>query len=328
MKREWILSPSKGRDASGKYNMTRSELLQAHLTHFLSIHDPYTTSYVPTREEIGYMTENTMHSGTLMNHWGLFVSTILLQASDEQLSEWLPRAMMLQIIGSYAQTELGHGSNVRALRTTATYVPQQDCFIMETPTLQSIKWWPGTLGKVCTHALVYAQLLHDGKERGLQAFLVQVRDENHRPLPGVEVGDLGPKLGDGANDTGFLRLDKICVPRGNMLSKYQGVNDKGQWVVSQEKKEAGQLHYATMMFTRGAMVKTAGGMLAKAVTIASRYACVRKQGFEEPSKATSSKARELQIIDHQVHRLRVMKQLAAAYALKFTGTSYMEHEKK
>jgi len=80
MRRQWILSPSAGKDASNKYTMTRPELLQTHLEHFLTIHDPFTTTYIPTRDEIGYMTENTMHSGTLMNHWGLFVSTILLQA--------------------------------------------------------------------------------------------------------------------------------------------------------------------------------------------------------------------------------------------------------
>jgi hypothetical protein len=36
--------------------------------------------------------------------------------------------------------------------------------------------------------------------------MVQIRDENHMPLPGIELGDLGPKLGDNANDTGTCQF--------------------------------------------------------------------------------------------------------------------------
>lgn len=39
---------------------------------------------------------------------------------------------------------------------------------------------------------------------GVHSFMVQIRDENHKPYPGIEVGDLGPKLGDHANDTGII----------------------------------------------------------------------------------------------------------------------------
>jgi acyl-CoA oxidase len=104
---------------------------------------------------------------------------------------------------------LGHGSNVRGLQTTATYDKNTQEFVVHTPTLQSIKWWPGTLGKIATHAVVYAQLIIDGKEYGVHVFFMQIRDENHRPLPGIELGDLGPKLGDAANDTGFMRLNNV-----------------------------------------------------------------------------------------------------------------------
>jgi acyl-CoA oxidase len=38
---------------------------------------------------------------------------------------------------------------------------------------------------MATHALVYAQLVIDGKEFGVHEFIVQIRDEHHRPLPGL-----------------------------------------------------------------------------------------------------------------------------------------------
>src|SRR5690349_12931963 len=107
------------------------------------------------------MTENSMISGSLSNHYGLFLPTIMGMASNQQKGKWLLRSMKLQMIGCYCQTELGHGSNVRGLRTTATFDKKTDEFILDTPTLTSIKWWPGALGKVCTHAAVYAQLIID-----------------------------------------------------------------------------------------------------------------------------------------------------------------------
>ena len=39
------------------------------------------------------------------------------------------------VAGSYAQTELGHGSNVRGLETTATFIPETDEFELHSPTL-------------------------------------------------------------------------------------------------------------------------------------------------------------------------------------------------
>ena len=73
----------------------------------------------------------------------MFIPSLLSQASPEQQAEWLPKAMGLQLIGTYAQTELGHGTFVRGLETTATYDPEAQEFVAHSPTLTSTKWWPG-----------------------------------------------------------------------------------------------------------------------------------------------------------------------------------------
>ena len=57
------------------------------------------------------------------------------------------------LIGTYAQTELGHGTFVRGLQTTATYDVDAQQFILHTPTLTATKWWPGGLGKTSTHVV-------------------------------------------------------------------------------------------------------------------------------------------------------------------------------
>ena len=39
----------------------------------------------------------------------MFIPTIKSQGTDEQIAEFLPKAERLEIIGTYAQTEIGHG---------------------------------------------------------------------------------------------------------------------------------------------------------------------------------------------------------------------------
>jgi acyl-CoA oxidase len=317
IKRDFIKSPIEGIDFTDMYNWDRPHTVSKHVEHFIGVHKKY-KNYKPTREEIVWMLENTVLKGSLMNHHGLFVATLNTLCTDEQKALWMPKAFSFEMIGCYAQTELGHGSNVRGLQTIATYDKQTQEIVLNTPTLTSIKWWPGTLGKICTHAAVYAELIIDDKEYGLHVFMVQVRDENHRPLPGIEVGDLGPKLGDNANDTGFLRLENVRIPREHMFSKYQEITKDGKYVKS-EKKTNPKLHYATMMFTRGMMVGGAAAALARASTIAIRYSCVRRQGFSNPESVTFSDP-EYQIIDYQVQRYRLFRQLSLTYVLKFVST--------
>lgn len=146
-------------------------------------------------------------------HIGMFIPTLLSQGDAEQQAEWVPPSLGLRIVGTYAQTELGHGTYVRGLETTATFDVHSDSFILHTPTLSATKWWPGGLGVTATHAVVMARLFDgQGVDRGPHAFIVQLRDaETHVPLPGVRVGDIGPKLGFGSVDNGWLELDHVVI---------------------------------------------------------------------------------------------------------------------
>lgn len=49
----------------------------------------------------------------------------------------------MKIVGCYAQTEMGHGSDVQSLETIATFDRATDSFILDSPTLTSTKMWPG-----------------------------------------------------------------------------------------------------------------------------------------------------------------------------------------
>jgi acyl-CoA oxidase len=147
-----------------------------------------------------------------MLHMGMFVTTIREQASEEQRAYWLPLIEGWRIIGAYAQTELGHGSNVRGLELQARYDVGTREFVLHSPTLTASKWWNGTLGRTANHAIVVAQLMlpdPDAKgsyiSHGPHPFIVQVRDmKTHLPFEGIVIGDIGPKYGYASMDNAYM----------------------------------------------------------------------------------------------------------------------------
>lgn len=82
------------------------------------------------------------------------------------------------------------------METTATFDKETDEFIVHTPTITATKYWPGDMGLFSNHALVMARLIIEGKDHGVQPFIVQTRDrDTHMPMPGCQMGDIGPKHG-------------------------------------------------------------------------------------------------------------------------------------
>ncbi|XP_074871003.1 peroxisomal acyl-coenzyme A oxidase 1 isoform X3 [Carettochelys insculpta] len=141
-----------------------------------------------------YWFKSSVHRGRpepLDLHLGMFLPTLLTQATLEQQNRFFMPAWNLEIIGTYAQTEMGHGTHLRGLETTATYDPATQEFILNSPTVTSTKWWPG------------------GR---------------------ITVGDIGPKFGYDEMDNGFLKMDNFRIPRENMLMKYAQVEPDGTYV--------------------------------------------------------------------------------------------------
>jgi acyl-CoA oxidase len=105
-----------------------------------------------------------------------FEPVILSQGSPSLIAEYGQLIAHRGILGCYLQTELGHGTNVTALETTATYYPETRQFEIHTPTPTSRKWWIGALGKTATHGVVQAKLiLPGGRDVGPHLFFVQLR---------------------------------------------------------------------------------------------------------------------------------------------------------
>lgn len=81
-------------------------------------------------------------------HHGMFTAIIRILGSKEQVEKYYEKACSEEIIGCYAQTEVGHGSDIQGLMTTATFDRDNQEFVLHSPGIKSYKFWPGELGLV------------------------------------------------------------------------------------------------------------------------------------------------------------------------------------
>jgi acyl-CoA oxidase len=205
--------------------------------------------------------------------------------SPEQQAYWVPKAQNYEISGCYAQTELGHGSNVKCIETTATFDPTTDEIILHSPTVSSRKYWIGSLGVLATHALVVAKLIVFGKDLGIHVFLVQVRELNtHELVPNVLIYEQGQKsLGSFTSiDNGTMQFINKRIPRDQMLAGMASLDRDGTYHKGKNTKHS----YTSMVIIRGLMIAEIGQDVAKAVVIALTYAAFRRQFNAENGQET------------------------------------------
>ena len=89
--------------------------------------------------------------------FGLFGGSILGLGTHHHHEKYLPQVGNLDLLGCFAMTETGHGSNVRDLETTAIFDPSTKEIIINSPSPFSQKEYIGNAlhGKLAT---VFAQL--------------------------------------------------------------------------------------------------------------------------------------------------------------------------
>ncbi|KFO80649.1 Peroxisomal acyl-coenzyme A oxidase 2, partial [Cuculus canorus] len=246
----------------------------------------------------------------------VFMRSIVVLGSDKQIAKWIPLATQYRVIGSYAQTELGHGTYLQGLETTAVFDITTQEFILNTPTISAMKWWPGDMGRSATHTVVFAQLYIHGKCYGVHPFIVQIRSlQDHSLCPGITAGDIGPKMSFEHTDNGYLMLQKVHVPRENMLNKFCEVQPDGTYVTRGTEK----INYFPMTTVRISIISDEVIIpLMKACTIAIRYSVVRRQSKLNPGE------QEAKILDYQTQQEKLLPQLAAAYAFHFINNYLQE----
>src|ERR1700742_1765210 len=248
--------------------------------------------------------------------WGLFGGAVENLGTERHHEAYVKQIISLELPGCFAMTETGHGSDVQALETTATYDPETEEFIVDSPTPTARKDYIGGAAETATMASVFAQLIttEDGKpvNHGVHCLLVPIRDADGNDLPGVTTSDCDYKGGLPGVDNGRIVFDHVRVPRVNLLNKYGDVAPDGTYSSPIENPTR---RFFTMIGTlvRGRITVggSAGAAARVALDIATRYALQRRQ-FNAPGDDN-----EVLIMDYLVHQRRLFPLIAKSYALQF-----------
>ncbi|TLP73183.1 acyl-CoA dehydrogenase [Nesterenkonia sphaerica] len=244
--------------------------------------------------------------------WGLFGAAVLHLGSREHQQQWLPGIMDLSVPGAYAMTEFGHGSDVAALGTTATYDPETEEFLIHTPFTAATKRYLGNAALHATAAVVFAQLITRGVNHGVHCFYMQIRDESGSPLPGITINDDGHKGGLNGVDNGQLSFDQVRVPRTHLLNRYGDVAADGTYtspITSPGRR------FFTML---GTLVQGRVSLSGAAVA-ASKLALIGAvtYGNQRRQFHAASSTEEEVLLDYQLHQRRLIPRLAKTVALSF-----------
>ena len=244
-------------------------------------------------------------------HHGMFETILRILGSEEQVKEYLPKVLSYKVLGCYAQTEMGHGSDVQSLQTEAVYDNETDQFIVNTPTILAAKFWPGELGKFADHCVFHAKMIIDGESCGIHAFLARIRDdEAHRPLKGLEIGDVGPKYGYSTKDNGYMIFKDFKVPRSALLSRFVNLNSKGELDIRGDPKVA----YSTMLYVRVSLMDFTWKINLSILLVGIRYTLFRKQ-----FRSIDNSKEERKVFDYQATQYQMMPFLSFSFACIFAS---------
>src|SRR3954469_4868156 len=251
--------------------------------------------------------------------FGLFGGAVLHLGTAKHHEKYLWKIAKLQLPGCFAMTETGHGSNVQALRTTATYDPQAQEFVVHTPDDDARKDYIGGAARDGRLAAVFAQLIVGGESRGVHALLVPIRDHDGNVLPGVRIEDCGAKLGLDGVDNGRIWFDHVRVPRDALLDRYASVAPEGTYSSAIENPTR---RFFTMLGTliQGRVSVCGASIYATkvALDIAIRRVLPRRQ-FGPPGGP------EAVLLDYRTHQRRLLPALATTYALHFAQDRLRAH---
>lgn len=295
--------------------LVRRWLGELEATGLTKLSFPGVTSEVPDLQ--GFMTAfETLALGDLSLvvkagvQLGLFGGSLYFLGTDRHRAH-LADVASLKMLGCFAMSEVGHGSNVENLETTATYDAATKELVIHTPRESARKDWIGGAAVDARFATVFAQLEVGGERHGVHAVLVRIREDDGTPSPGIRIGDCGLKMGLNGVDNGRLWFDHVRVPVTSLLDRFASIDARGTY---ESPIESAGRRFFTMLGTLvggRVSVGSAGVSVAKsALAIAVRYAVARRQfGPDE--------GHELPLLTYPTHHRRLLPSLASTYVLSF-----------
>jgi acyl-CoA oxidase len=244
--------------------------------------------------------------------FGLFGGAIRHLGTAQHHERYLRQVMHAELLGCFAMTETGHGSDVQSLRTTATYDVTTEEFVVCTPDDDASKNYIGNAARDGRLAVVFAQLEVGGESHGVHALLVPIRDADGNICPGVRIADDGLKAGLNGVDNGRIWFDNVRVPRDALLDRFGVVAADGTYASPIDNVNR---RFFTMLGTLvQGRISISGSALSAtktALTIATRYGNQRRQ-FKAPDAED-----EIVVLDYLAHQRVLLPALATTYALSF-----------
>jgi acyl-CoA oxidase len=253
--------------------------------------------------------------GVQFGLWGMSVYSL---GTAKHHEKYLKDIGTLKLPGCFAMTETHHGSNVKGLETTATYNHETKTFTIQTPNKNAQKEY---IGNAATHgqmATVFAKLIINNHDYGVNAFIVPIRDQKGNTLKGITIADCGNKMGLNGVDNGTISFDAVIIPKENMLDRFASVNEKGEFespIPSDNRRFFTML--GTLVGGRIGIPRSAIAAAKSGLTIAIKYADQRRQFGPEGGS-------EIPILNYRIHQRRLLPHLAKTYAIHF-ALQYVTH---
>jgi acyl-CoA oxidase len=246
--------------------------------------------------------------GVQFGLWGMSVHSL---GTEKHYAKYLKDIGSLKLPGCFAMTETHHGSNVKGLETTATYDHINRSFTIQTPHPKAQKEYIGNAALHGQMATVFAKLIIDGHDYGVNAFIVPLRDTQGSILEGITIGDCGHKMGLNGVDNGTISFDNVTIPHENMLDRFAAVNEKGEFtspIPSDNRRFFTML--GTLVGGRIGIPRSALAAAKTGLTIAIKYSDQRRQFGPEGGS-------EVPILNYRMHQRRLLIPLAKSYAIHF-----------
>ncbi len=245
--------------------------------------------------------------------FGIWLTSVLLLGTEKHHRKYLRDIGTFALPGCFAMTEIGHGSNVRDLETTAIYEPATGEFVIHSPGFAAGKNYIGNGACHGQAAAVFAQLETGGARHGVHAFVVPIRSPAGDILPGVRIEDNGLKMGENGVDNARLWFDHVRVPREALLDRFASVAEDGTY--TSPIASAGSRFFTMISALVGGRVSIAAAGLSagkSGLAIAVRYAARRRQ-----FRAAPDAPEESPLLDYPTHQRRLLPLVANSYALDF-----------
>lgn len=243
--------------------------------------------------------------------FGLWGMSVYFLGTEKHHKKYLKDIGTLELPGCFAMTETHHGSNVKGVETTATYNHTSKTIIVNTPHVNARKEYIGNAALHGQMATVFAKLIVEGKDYGVCAVVVPLRDKKGKTLPGITIEDCGRKMGLNGVDNGKIEFKNVEVPFENLLDRYTKITEDGKFsspISSDNKRFFTML--GTLVGGRIGIPRAALSASKSGLTIAIKYGDQRRQFGPEG-------APEVPILNYRTHQRRLMPLLANAYALHF-----------